>query len=452
MKNRRVYLDNASTTPVDKDVLKVMSLYFSRIYGNPSSLHLEGRLAKKAVSEARKEISAVLGCETQEVIFTSGGTEANNLAILGIARANSFCHCEREQSPARLCHSGGNPDFKIDCHVAKPLPAGALPFSIMGYHEENQVARNDGKENICGCKRGHIITSKIEHKSVLDACKKLEKEGFDITYLPVNKSGVISIDEIKKNLRSDTILVSIMYANNEIGSIQPIKEIAKVVKASKICQPIFHTDACQAVGALTVNIKDLDVDALTFNASKVYGPKGIGCLYIKDGIKIEPTFVGGAQERGLRAGTENLAGIVGLGKAITLAEKKRARESKRLIVLRNYFLAKILKKIEGISVNGGTDERLPNNINISIKGVEGESLLLMLDNKGVACSTGSACSSVDLEPSYVLLAIGIPLELAHSSIRFTLGRHTTKNDLDFAIKALNESVDHIRKMTYEKRK
>ncbi len=419
MKNRRVYLDNASTTPVDKDVLKVMSLYFSRIYGNPSSLHLEGRLSKKAVSEARKEIATVLGCETQEVIFTSGGTEANNLAILGIAHANSFCHCERERS---------NPDLKMDCHVAI-------------------APRNDGKEKKCGCKRGHIITSKIEHKSVLDACKKLEKEGFDVTYLSVDKSGLISVEEVKKNLRSDTILVSIMYANNEIGSIQPIKEIAKIIKESKVCRPVFHTDACQAVGALAIDVVELGVEALTFNASKIYGPKGIGCLYIKDGVKIEPTFVGGAQERGLRAGTENLAGIVGLGKAVTLAEKKRARESKRLTILRNYFLAKMLKKIEGVSVNGGTDERLPNNINISIKGVEGESLLLMLDNNGVACSTGSACSSVDLEPSYVLLAIGMSLELAHSSVRFTLGRHTTKKDLDYVVKVLAESVKMIRRMS-----
>jgi len=402
MKCKQVYLDNASTTPVDPKVLRVMLPYFQNKYGNPSSLHTLGRESKIAIEMARKNIAKHIGVEAEEITFTSGGTESDNLAMFGIARA---------------------------------------------YKEKGK----------------HIIVSSIEHKAILDSCKKLEKEGFEITYLKVDKNGLVSLEQLSLSLRPDTILVSIMHANNEIGTIQPIKEIARVIeefKTVRYCEesatrqsqkkdrllqplrndrsinnslfPIFHTDACQAIGALSIKIKDLGVDALTMSSSKIYGPKGIGCLYINKEYKIEPIIYGGGQEKGLRSGTENVAEIVGFSEAFSISEKKRVSESKRLIKLRDYFLSKINKEIDGVLVNGDLKQRLPNNINISIKGVEGESLLLLLDSYGVYCSTGSACSSLDLSPSYVLLAIGLPLELAHCSVRFSLGRYTKKSDINHA--------------------
>jgi len=383
MKCRQVYLDNASTTPVDPKVLKAMMPYFSGRYGNPSSLHAPGRESKNAIEAARKNIAKHIGAEPEEIIFTGGGTESDNLAMFGIARA---------------------------------------------YKEKGR----------------HIIVSGIEHKAILDACRKLEKEGFEITYLDVDKKGLVSLEQLNSSLRRDTILVSIMYANNEIGTIQPIKEIAEIIQGNKLSKPIFHTDACQAAGALLINVKELGVDALTMSASKIYGPKGVGCLYLNKKYKIEPVMVGGGQERGLRSGTENVAGIVGFSEAISISEKKRVSENERLTKLRDHFLKRIQKEITGAIINGDIGQRLPNNINVSIRGVEGESLILLLDKYGIYCSTGSACSSMDLNPSHVLLKIGLPLELAHCSIRFTLGRHTKKEDLDYTIKVLTESVEKIR--------
>lgn len=420
MKYKKVYLDNASTTPVDSKVLKAMLPYFKDRYGNPSSLHTLGRESKNAIEASRNNIAKHIGAEPEEIIFTSGGTESDNLAIFGIARA---------------------------------------------YKEKGK----------------HIIVSIIEHKAILDACKKLEKEGFEITYLNVDKNGLVSLEQLSSSLRPDTILVSIMYANNEIGVIQPLFEISKIINDFKkrnsqllisnsqinykkrqnfndqknwklgigtwelgTMSPLFHTDACQAAGALPIKIRELGVDALTMSSSKIYGPKGIGCLYINKKCKIEPIIYGGGQERGLRSGTENVAGIVGFSEALSISEKKRVLESKRLTKLRDYFLCRIQKEIDGVLVNGDTKQRLPNNINISIKGVEGESLLLLLDRYGVYCSTGSACSSLDLSPSYVLLSIGLPLELAHCSVRFTLGRHTKKGDIDYTMDVLVKSVAKIR--------
>ena len=385
-KTTEIYLDNAATTPVDQEVLKTMLPYLKEDYGNPSSLYFKGRMAKKVVEESREKIANIIGSEKDEIIFTSGGTESDNLAIFGIARAN------------------------------KP-------------------------------KGNHIIVSSIEHKAVLDSCKRLEKEGFEITYLPVDKSGIVSLDELKKSLRPDTILVSIMYANNEIGTIEPIKKISEIIKESKVSNPVFHSDACQAVGVITLNVKDLEIDALTISSSKIYGPKGIGCLYLNKKVLIEPIIYGGGQEGGIRSGTENVASIVGFSEALKIADKKRISESKRLTLLRDCFLSKIMKEIKGVSINGGIKERLPNNINISIRGVEGETLLLLLDNNGIACSTGSACSASDLNPSYVLVGIGVPLELAHCSIRFTLGRYTKKTDIDYTVKVLSESVKKIKSMS-----
>jgi len=383
---KRIYLDNASTTPVMPGVFAAMLPYLTKIYGNPSSLHEEGRLAKRAIEGARMAISRVIGSVAEEIIFTSGGTESDNLAILGLARAN----------------------------------------------------KNKGN---------HIIVSSIEHKVVLDACLKLIKEGFEVTYLDVNKSGVISLDHLKSSLRADTILVSIMYANNEIGTIQPINEISKLLKSSTICQPIFHTDACQAAGALAINVKKLGIDAMTISASKIHGPKGIGCLYLNKNYLVEPIIVGGGQENGLRSGTENVASIVGLAEALNIADSNKENESVRLTQLRNYFITKVLKKIKGVSLNGSLRSRLPNNINISITRVEGESLVLLLDEEGIACSTGSACDSESLKPSHVLTSIGLSDESAHCSIRFTLGEETKKSDLNYVINKLSKSVDFIRKMS-----
>ena len=383
---KRVYLDNASTTPIDPKVLGVMLPYFTEKYGNPSSIHYEGRVAKKAIEESRERIAKIVGVKKEGIIFTSGGTESDNLAVLGIARAN----------------------------------------------------KEKGK---------HIIVSAIEHKAVLDSCKKLEKEGFEITYLNVDKNGIVSLESLNKSIRPDTILVSIMYANNEIGTIQPIKEIAKTIKESKISNPIFHTDACQAVGALPIDINDLNVDALTISSSKIYGPKGIGCLCLNKNCKIEPIIFGGGQERGIRSGTENTAYIVGFAEALFISEKKRLSESKRLTKLRDYFIENIIKTIPKIIINGDRIKRLPNNINLSLHGVEGESLVLMLDNSGISCSTGSACSSSDLKPSHVILALGGDAELAHSSIRFTLGRYSTKNDIDYVVSVLLKIVPKLDKMS-----
>lgn len=381
-----VYLDNASTTQTDKKVMEAMLPYLRDNYGNPSSLHHPGRVNKNAIETGRKIIAGYVGVEPLEIIFTSGGTEADNLAILGLAHAN----------------------------------------------------KHKGK---------HVVVSSIEHKAILDSCKRLEDEGFSVTYVKVNKSGFVSVDEIFKSLRPDTILVSIMYANNEIGTIQPIKQIAKMLKKRTDCSPIFHTDACQATGSLSLNAQDLGVDAMTISASKIYGPKGIGALYCNNKYKIEPMILGGGQERGLRSGTENIANIVGFAKALELSERKRVAESERLTILRDYFLEEIKKKIDGVVVNGSMKKRLPNNINISIPGVEGEALLLLLDDKGVYCSTGSACSSLDLDPSHVLVRIGLPLELAHCSVRFSLGRYTKKSDIDYALKVLVNSVERIRNLT-----
>lgn len=383
---KNVYLDNASTTQVDQKVLDVMIPYFREKYGNPSSLHHLGRINKDAIDSGRKVVAEYLGVIPSEIIFTSGGTEADNLAMFGLAHAY----------------------------------------------------KHKGK---------HIIVSSIEHKAILDPCKRLEDEGFSVTCLKANRQGFVSVDELRKELRPDTILVSVMYANNEIGTIQPIKQIARMLKKRTDCSPIFHTDACQAAGALSINVKELGVDALTMSASKMYGPKGVGVLYLNKKYTLEPVVLGGGQERGVRSGTENVANIVGLAKALELAESKRVKESERLTALRDYFLEMIKNTIKGVVVNGSMKNRLPNNINVSIPGVEGEALLLLLDDKGVYCSTGSACSSFDLDPSHVLVKIGLPLELAHCSVRFTLGRYTTKRDIDYAVKALASSVERIRNLT-----
>ncbi|MFH1346679.1 MAG: cysteine desulfurase family protein [Spirochaetota bacterium] len=381
---KQVYLDYAAATYIEPAVLKKMRPYLGEFFGNASSLHSLGQISKNAIEKSRRETAGILGVSPEEIIFTGSGTESANLAIFGIARANK---------------KFGN----------------------------------------------HIIVSKIEHKAVLESAKALEKEGFKITYLNVDKNGIIKLDELKKALNKKTILVSIMYANNEIGTIQPITEISKIIRNFKgeKSLPFFHSDSCQAAGVLSLGVKNLGVDALTLNGSKIYGPKGVGCLFLNKNIKIEPIIVGGSQENNLRAGTENPALIVGFAEALKLAEKMRIKESRRLTALRDYFIKNIFKSIKDCQLNGDVKKRLPNNINLLFSGVEGEALILRLDLHGIFASTGSACTSSDFTVSHVLSALGIKKELVHNSLRLTLGRKTTKENLDYVLKTLSREVGDL---------
>ncbi len=393
-----IYLDHAATTPTDKEVVKAMLPFFTQCFGNPSSLYKLGREAAQAVNQAREKVAQILGVGNEEIIFTAGGTESDNLAIFGVA--NNF----------------------------------------IGQEEKY-----------------HLITTQIEHPAVLNAFRALEKKGFQVTYLPVNKFGLVSAQEVMKALRPNTILVSIMYANNEIGTVQPISEIAKVVKNYRHIQqidkvsaqpfyPIFHTDACQAAGYLDLKIDRLGVDLMTLNGSKIYGPKQIGVLFKRKKIVLKPVLYGGEQELKLRPGTQNVPAIVGFAKALELVEKNKSKENKRLENIRDYFIKKLLEIPETI-LNGHPQKRLPNNVNVTFKHIEGESIMLMLDAKGIYASTGSACHSLNLNPSHVILAIGQPAEYAHGSMRFTMGKTTTKKDIDKVLKVLPKIVGRLRKIS-----
>lgn len=394
---RNVYLDYAAATPLDPRVRKAMEPYEEKKFGNPASLHTWGRIAKEAVEDARNRVARILNCKPEEIIFTSGGTEAINLAILGSARYGSG---------------------------------------------EGEAVRSSGK--------GHIITTKIEHHAVLRTVEQLAREGFAVTYLDVDEYGFIDPEAVRRALRRDTVLVSIMYANNEIGTIEPIAEIARVVNTYRRRNsyslstlhhyPLFFTDAAQVPGCLSLDVAKLGVDMMALDASKFYGPKGAGCLYIKKGAEIKPIMYGGGQERGLRSGTLNVPGIVGFAKALEVAERTREKETKRITKLRNYFIDGILRRIERATLNGSRENRLPNNVNISIPGLEGEAAVIYLDKRGVAASTGAACSSVELEPSHVIRALGKSREAALGTLRFTLGRETKKEDLDYALGALEDVV------------
>ena len=394
---RHVYLDHAATTPTDPRVLEAMRPFFVEIFGNPSSFHSAGKEGKDALDAARSSIAEVLGVHGDEILFTSGGTESDNLAILGLCRAN----------------------------------AGTTPGVVP---------------------RGHIVTTTIEHQAVLEAISHLEKkEGFEVTYLPVDSQGRVDPEAVEKAIRPDTLLVSIMYANNEIGTIEPTSEIGnhiqKLRQANGSKFPYFHTDACQAAGALDLTVEKLHVDLLTLNGSKIYGPKGVGLLYIKRGIKLQPLQFGGAQEKGIRPGTENVAGIVGLAKALETAQEESQKENARLVPLRDKLIEGILKTISKTRLNGHPSERLPNNVNISIMDIEGEAMVLYLDARGVYASTGSACTSASLDPSHVILALGMPYEVAHGSVRFTLGRETTTADIDYVLEVLPPLVEKLRTMS-----
>jgi len=414
-----IYLDHAAAAPLDPRVREAMEPFLNEEYGNPSSIHERGRRAKEAIENARKTVARILQCSPHEIVFTGSGTEANNLGIFGIARRY---------------------------------------------------------------KKGHLITTAIEHHAVLRAMEALEKKGCEVTYLEVDQYGLIDSKKIKAALRPETILVSVMYANNEIGTIEPIVEVGKVIRdyrkeklkienwKLKIQEktPFFLVDACQAAGYLDINVEKLGVDLMALNGSKIYGPKGIACLYVRNGVELTPIIYGGGQEKGLRSGTENVAGIVGFARALEIAYQEREKEGQRLAALRDYFIKEILQRLPGTVLNGHPSDRLPNNINISIPGIEGEAAVIYLDARGIQCSTGSACSAVSLEPSHVIAALAplearpdrvgtavacgdLPLtglgksdEYTTGSLRFTLGRATTKGDIDYVMSVLPEIVKKLR--------
>ncbi|HHU42746.1 MAG: cysteine desulfurase NifS [Bacillota bacterium] len=376
----KVYLDSAATTKLDPRVLEEMMPYLTDVYGNASSLHSFGRQALNAVDKARLCIAQILGASPGEIYFTSGGTESDNWAVKGAARA----------------------------------------------------LKKSGK---------HIITTEIEHPAMIQTCKELEKEGFEVTYLGVDNHGIISLEELKKAVRDDTILITVMYANNEIGSIQPIPQIGKFAQEEGI---LFHTDAVQAVSSLDINVKNLNVDMLSISAHKFHGPKGIGILYIKNGVRISKLIVGGHQEKGFRAGTTNTPAIVGMAKALELCEEEKAENNKRIKELRDYLIKRIEDEIPFSHLNGHREKRLVSNANFSFDYVEGEAILMQLDLKGIAVSSGSACSSGSLDPSHVMLAIGCPIERSHSSIRFSLDKDTTREEIDYTVDSLKEIIEKLR--------
>jgi len=408
---KRIYMDTAATTPCDPRVVKAMQPFLSGAFGNPSSLHQEGVAAEAALEDARKRIALVLGAHADEIIFTGGGTEGDNLAILGVAR---------------------------------------------GLLAKNKLT-----------KPGHIITTTIEHRAVLEACVQLEREGWAVSYIPVDKQGLIDLKALKEVLRPDTVLVSVMYANNEIGTIQPIKEIAKILRHHRSSMllrgaerrsnleiassagtpsrndtrlPYFHTDACQAPRFLPLGVEQLGVDLMTINGSKIYGPKGTGVLFAKRNTFIEPLVYGGGQERGLRSGTENVAGIIGLATALEIAQAEREKESAKLEKLRDHFIAE-LQKLPDVGINGSLIERLPNNINVTFVGQFGELMVLRLDAQGVACSTGSACSAHHKDDAHVIISLGKTKADADNTVRFTLGRDTTKKDIEYTVRVIKKILE-----------
>ncbi|MDO8513741.1 MAG: cysteine desulfurase family protein [bacterium] len=426
MERREVYLDHAALAPLDKRVFLAMEPYLKGGYGNPSSIYTRGRATRDKIGDCRTEISWILHCQSDEIVFTSGGTESDNLAILGVARANS----------------------KSEILNSKQIQNSDVQNSKLNSMFQNSESR---------CK-GHIITTQFEHHAVLNACKQLESEGFEVTYLPVDKDGLVKLEDIKQAIRPETILISIMYANNEIGTVQPIAEIGNWLKTQKSIRQLadksqnngkiyFHTDACQAAGYLDLDVNRLNVDLLTSNGTKIYGPTGIGILYVRNGVKIQPVIFGGGQQGGLRSGTENILGIVGFTEALKIADRERTGESARLAKLRDYLIDGVLTRISNTGLNGSKVNRLPGNANFSFYGVEGEAMVLMLDEEGIAVSTGSACNSDSLEPSHVLKAIGLSHEGAHGSLRFSLGRRTTKQDIDYVLAVLPSVVSRLRSIS-----
>ena len=380
---RNVYLDYSATTPVKEEVLKEMIPYFTEKFGNPSSLYDKGLEARDAVTHAREQVAALIKADPGEIFFTAGGTEADNWAVFG--------------------------------------------------------ATDKLKE-----KGNHIITTKIEHHAMLHSCAFLEKHGFDVTYLDIDKDGRVDLQQLKDSITDKTILISVMMVNNEIGTVQPIKEIGKIAKEHKI---LFHTDAVQALGNVPIDVKDMGIDLMSMSSHKIYGPKGEGALFIRKGVRISNYLHGGAQEAGRRAGTENLTGIVGFGKAAELARVHFDEHVKHSSTLRDYLVERILNEIPDTTLNGTMEERHPGNANITFKYIEGESILLLLNQFGISVSTGSACSSKSLEPSHVLVALGVPVEMIHGTVRFTVGDFTTKEDIDYVVDCLKQVVTRLRELS-----
>lgn len=378
-----IYMDNAATTPTKKEVLEEMMPFFSEKYGNPSSVYSLAQTSKVAVEKAREQVAKAIGAKKEEIFFTAGGSEADNWAIKGIAYKNKK-------------------------------------------------------------KGNHIITSKIEHHAVLHVCEYLEKKGFEVTYLDVDKDGIVDLEQLKSSIKDTTILITIMTANNEIGTIEPIEEIGKIAKENGV---LFHTDAVQAMGNIKMDVKEMNIDLLSMSAHKVYGPKGVGALYIRRGVQLDSLITGGGQERNKRAGTENVPAIVGMGKAIELAYEDLEEHNNRLIGLRDSLIQKIEANIDEIKLNGHRTKRLPGNVNFSFKYIEGESLLLSLDMVGIAASSGSACTSGALDPSHVLLAIGLTHEIAHGSLRLSLGDFNNEEELDYVVEELKKIVQRLRMMS-----
>lgn len=402
-----IYLDHAAATPVDPKVWKAMLPYFAERFANPSSIYQFALGNRQAIDDARKRVADILGCKPGEVYFTGGGTESNNWAIFG---ATATCH-------HRADGAGATAELK-----RRAIPKQGGPT--------------------CRGKHGHLVTSVIEHHSVLGPMEELERGGCEVTYLPVDDHGHVDMEKLKNAINEETTLVSIAYANNEIGTIENIGEIALFLNTQGV---LFHTDACQAAGSLPLDVATLGVDLMTLNGGKIYGPKGSGILYIKDGVKIAPLLYGGGQEHRQRAGTENVPGIIGFAEALEIADSMRQKESARLVKLRDELIHSLQKLVPGTKLNGDPVNRLPNNINVSFDGIDAESLLLRLDMEGICASAGSACTSGALEPSHVLMALGIEKDLAKSSIRMTLGRENTDNDIRKILEVLPPIVQDLRK-------
>lgn len=378
-----IYLDNAATTKLDDTVFEEMVPYLKDNYGNPSAAYRIGRYNRKIIEDARKTVAEILNTSPSEIYFTSGGSEADNMALKGIALGN----------------------------IEK------------------------GK---------HIITSRIEHPAVLDTCKELEREGFEVSYIGVNENGIVDLTELENKIRKDTILISIMMANNEIGTIQPIKKISEIAKKKGI---LFHTDSVQAVGNIKIDVKEMNIDSLSLSAHKFYGPKGVGVLYLRDGIRFRKYLNGGHQERNRRAGTENVAGIVGLAKAMSLSYENLEENNKKEIELRDYFINEIKNNIENVKINGDLKHRLPGNINVSFEFVEADNILYELDKRGIYISTGSACTTGSIESSHVLKSIGLSDLISHSTIRISIGKYNTREDMDYTIKSLIDIVNNLRRLS-----
>lgn len=380
---KRIYFDHSATTPVDSEVVKVTVEYMTDKFGNASSVHAFGREARKAIDEAREKVAALIGASPNEIYFTSGGTESDNLALKGVAFAN----------------------------------------------------RKKGN---------HIITTSIEHHAILHTCEYLEKQGFTVTYLPVDEYGMISMDDLRGAITDKTILISVMFANNEVGTVQPVKEIGQLAREKGI---YFHTDAVQATGNIAIDVKEMNIDLLTMSGHKFHGPKGIGALYVRRGVRIEEIQHGGGHERNMRAGTENVPGIVGLGKAAEIAKNEMDSKVAHIAKLRDKLIKGVMEKIPHTKLNGHPTHRMPGNANFSFLFLEGESLLLNLDLRGIAASSGSACTSGSLDPSHVLLAMGLTHEVAHGSLRLTLGRGNTEDEVDYCLQVLPEIVNRLRQMS-----